>query len=124
MRGSRFGSFCGVRQNLIFPIYQAVGAQSERYLKFVVGWLRERRVLIPSVCRRYSAETLNTFDTVKQHTTLKMVEQVAHDVSHQAISAYFIGPQAENLDLFRQNIDTILDEIRDARLKYFPEDGV
>ncbi|KAK2753458.1 hypothetical protein FQN54_007848 [Arachnomyces sp. PD_36] len=48
---------------------------------------------------------------------------VEHDISHQAISAYFIGPQAENLDLFRQNIDTILDEIRDARLKYFPEDG-
>lgn len=47
-----------------------------------------------------------------------------HDLSHQAISAYFIGPQAENLDLFQENIKTILDELRDARLKYFPGDGV
>lgn len=44
--------------------------------------------------------------------------------THQAISAYFIGPKAENLDLFQENIKTILDELRDARLKYFPEDGV
>lgn len=46
------------------------------------------------------------------------------DISHQAISAYFIGPKAENLDLFRENIKTILDELEDARLKYFPDDGV
>jgi hypothetical protein len=46
------------------------------------------------------------------------------DISHQAISAYFIGPQAENLELFHENIKTILDELRNARLNYFPEDGV
>lgn len=46
------------------------------------------------------------------------------DVSHQIISSYFIGPQAENLPYFKENIDIILDELRKARVNYFPEDGV
>ena len=46
------------------------------------------------------------------------------DVSHQAISSYFIGPQAENMPYFKDNITTILDELVAARLKYFPQDGV
>ncbi|KAI3338448.1 pyridoxal-dependent decarboxylase domain-containing protein [Ustulina deusta] len=45
------------------------------------------------------------------------------DVSHQIISSYFIGPQAENLPYFKENIDIILDELRKARVNYFPEDG-
>ncbi|KAK2748783.1 hypothetical protein FQN57_000364 [Myotisia sp. PD_48] len=44
------------------------------------------------------------------------------DISHEAISSYFIGPKAENLQLFRDNIDIILDELKTARLNYYPED--
>lgn len=46
------------------------------------------------------------------------------DITHQAISSYFIGPRAENLDEFRNNISVILDEIQRAREKYFKEDVV
>ncbi|PGH00702.1 hypothetical protein AJ79_08122 [Helicocarpus griseus UAMH5409] len=45
------------------------------------------------------------------------------DKTHQAISSYFIGPQAENLPFFQRNIDTILRELGQARQAYFPEDG-
>ncbi|EKG20154.1 Pyridoxal phosphate-dependent decarboxylase [Macrophomina phaseolina MS6] len=47
----------------------------------------------------------------------------AEDVSHQAISSYFIGPQAENLTYFKENVNVILDRLKDARVNYFPEDG-
>ncbi|EGE03438.1 pyridoxal-dependent decarboxylase [Trichophyton equinum CBS 127.97] len=43
---------------------------------------------------------------------------------HDVISSYFIGPKAENLDSFRINIKTILDELRDARHQYFEKDEV
>jgi hypothetical protein len=46
------------------------------------------------------------------------------DITHLAISSYFIGPRAENLDEFRNNISVILDEIQRAREKYFKEDVV
>lgn len=46
------------------------------------------------------------------------------DVSHQVISSYFIGPQAENLPYFKENIHIILEELEKARHNYFPEDGV
>ncbi|KAI9872352.1 MAG: hypothetical protein M1830_001742 [Pleopsidium flavum] len=45
------------------------------------------------------------------------------DISHQTIISYFLGPQAENFRYFRDNITTILDEQRDARLNYCPQDG-
>ncbi|KAI1431521.1 pyridoxal-dependent decarboxylase domain-containing protein [Xylaria sp. CBS 124048] len=45
------------------------------------------------------------------------------DVSHQIISSYFIGPQAENLPYFKENLNIILDELEKARKNYFPEDG-
>ncbi|KAK7992840.1 pyridoxal-dependent decarboxylase domain protein [Apiospora saccharicola] len=45
------------------------------------------------------------------------------DKSHQVISSYFIGPQAENLGYFKENIHAILDELEKARHAYFPEDG-
>ncbi|KAI1821208.1 pyridoxal-dependent decarboxylase domain-containing protein [Xylaria intraflava] len=45
------------------------------------------------------------------------------DVSHQIISSYFIGPQAENLQYFKANIDIILEELEKARKNYFPGDG-
>ena len=51
--------------------------------------------------------------------------KAAHeDVSHQAISSYFIGPQAENMPYFKDNITIILDKLVAARLRYFPQDGV
>ncbi|KAB8237316.1 hypothetical protein ETB97_007633 [Aspergillus alliaceus] len=40
------------------------------------------------------------------------------DLSHQAISSYFIGPQAENMKYFKDNIATILQELEVARKKY------
>jgi len=46
------------------------------------------------------------------------------DITHQAISSYFIGLGAENLDEFRNDISVILDEIQRAREKYFKEDVV
>ncbi len=49
---------------------------------------------------------------------------VLEDKSHQAISSYFIGPQAENLGDFKDNIDSILNELQKARANYFPDDGV
>ncbi|KAL1631219.1 hypothetical protein SLS56_004466 [Neofusicoccum ribis] len=45
------------------------------------------------------------------------------DKSHQAISSYFIGPQAENLKYFKDNLDVVLDQLQESRLKYFPSDG-
>ncbi|KAK6840601.1 pyridoxal-dependent decarboxylase conserved domain protein [Apiospora arundinis] len=45
------------------------------------------------------------------------------DKSHQIISSYFIGPQAENLGYFKENIHAILDELEKARHNYFPGDG-
>ncbi|VUC26346.1 unnamed protein product [Clonostachys rosea] len=45
------------------------------------------------------------------------------DISHQIISSYFIGPQAENLDYFEANIHTILEELRNGRTNYYPQDG-
>ncbi|KAK4443837.1 pyridoxal phosphate-dependent transferase [Podospora aff. communis PSN243] len=44
------------------------------------------------------------------------------DTTHQAISSYFIGPQAENLGEFRKNITTLLDELQLTRERYFSED--
>ncbi|CZS94233.1 uncharacterized protein RAG0_04293 [Rhynchosporium agropyri] len=49
---------------------------------------------------------------------------VQEDKCHQAVSSYFIGPQAENLGDFRENIDSILNELQKARHNYFPEDGL
>ncbi|KAE8354962.1 pyridoxal phosphate-dependent transferase [Aspergillus coremiiformis] len=40
------------------------------------------------------------------------------DLTHQAISSYFIGPQAENMKYFKDNISTILRELEAARKKY------
>ncbi|KAI9370253.1 pyridoxal phosphate-dependent transferase [Aspergillus egyptiacus] len=39
------------------------------------------------------------------------------------INNYFIGPKASNLPDFRANINTILDELLEARLNYYPEDN-
>jgi len=46
------------------------------------------------------------------------------DITHQVISSYFIGPQAENLPYFKENIDIILEELGSARQNYFKDDGV
>jgi 5-formaminoimidazole-4-carboxamide-1-beta-D-ribofuranosyl 5'-monophosphate synthetase len=42
----------------------------------------------------------------------------SEDLTHQAISSYFIGPQAENMRYFKDNIQTILRELEDARKRY------
>lgn len=46
------------------------------------------------------------------------------DESHQIISSYFIGPQAENIEFFKQTVNEILDAQEKARHDYFPGDGV
>ena len=53
----------------------------------------------------------------------KWTDSTAEDVSHQAISSYFIGPQCENLPFFRKNVNKILDELAKARKAYFKDDG-
>lgn len=40
------------------------------------------------------------------------------------INSYFIGPKGANLPDFRANINTILDELLEARLNYWPSDNV
>lgn len=52
------------------------------------------------------------------------VTDPVEDVSHQIISSYFLGPKAENHEFFKNNINAILDAQREARLDYFPQDGV
>lgn len=46
------------------------------------------------------------------------------DVSHQIISSLFLGPHAENIDYFKENINAILDSQAATRKSYRPEDGV
>lgn len=41
-----------------------------------------------------------------------------------ATHAYFIGPKGANLPDFRANINTILDELLEARQNYYHEDRV
>ncbi|CAH0051282.1 unnamed protein product [Clonostachys solani] len=64
-------------------------------------------------------------ETVRQktNTNASRANGDAGDISHQIISSYFIGPQAENLDYFEANIHNILEELRNGRTKYFPQDG-
>lgn len=59
----------------------------------------------------------------KKHKSVRDTA-VTEDVSHQQISSYFIGPQAENLSYFEDNIHTILKELGMARTNYFGGDGV
>ncbi|GAW25936.1 putative pyridoxal-dependent decarboxylase domain protein [Rosellinia necatrix] len=60
----------------------------------------------------------NTVDNI-QHLP---PTDISHDTSHQIISSHFIGPQAENLPYFKENIDIILEELKLARNRYFPQD--
>ena len=46
------------------------------------------------------------------------------DKSHEAISSWFIGPQAENYDFFKRNVIAILENQQKARQSYYPDDGV
>ncbi|KAJ6259313.1 pyridoxal-dependent decarboxylase domain protein [Drechslerella dactyloides] len=43
--------------------------------------------------------------------------------AYDAIHSYFIGPKGVNMPDFRANINTILDELLEARWQYFPEDN-
>ncbi|KAK4225958.1 pyridoxal phosphate-dependent transferase [Podospora fimiseda] len=47
----------------------------------------------------------------------------SHDATHAVISSLFIGPRAENMNEFRDNILAVLDELQDARQSYFDEDA-
>ncbi|KAF7591349.1 hypothetical protein BBP40_001627 [Aspergillus hancockii] len=44
------------------------------------------------------------------------------DEEFNIINSFFIGPKGANLPDFRANINTILDELLEARLNYMPED--
>ena len=46
------------------------------------------------------------------------------DESHQMISSLFLGPHAENYEYFKDNVISILEATKEARLAYHPEDGV
>lgn len=63
-------------------------------------------------------------ETESELQDANMAFPIGQDVSHEAISSYFIGPRAENLKEFRDNITTILDELQLAREQYFQEDVV
>lgn len=47
-----------------------------------------------------------------------------HPEEFNATHSYFIGPKGANLPDFRANINTILDELLEARQNYYPEDQV
>lgn len=48
----------------------------------------------------------------------------AEDETHQVISSFFLGPRAENYDFFQKRLADIFEAQRDARLDYFPKDGI
>lgn len=52
------------------------------------------------------------------------VKSPEEDTSHQAISSFFLGPHAENYDLFKENVLAILEGQKTARSNYYPKDGV
>ncbi|KAI9155623.1 L-tyrosine decarboxylase [Paramyrothecium foliicola] len=72
---------------------------------------------------RLESSASSTVTVACPEQTAYTAKETQGDISHQIISSYFIGPQAENLPYFEQNIHTILEELRLARTKYFPEDG-
>ncbi|THC87545.1 hypothetical protein EYZ11_013009 [Aspergillus tanneri] len=43
--------------------------------------------------------------------------------NHEIVSSFFIGPRAENIDIFKKNIDNILQSVLKARQNYYPNDG-
>lgn len=43
---------------------------------------------------------------------------------HEAVSAWFLGPQAENLDILKGLFAETANLQASSRLEYFPEDGV
>jgi hypothetical protein len=78
-----------------------------------------------------SRDPQQALDPIPNNTELALAanytngdQREAGDVSHQIISSHFIGPRAENLDFFKENINNILEELYLARLNYYPEDGV
>jgi hypothetical protein len=73
---------------------------------------------------RVDSDASSTVTVACPDQTAWMAKESHGDISHQIISSYFIGPQAENLPYFEKNIHTILEELRLARTRYFPEDGV
>ncbi|KAK6216154.1 hypothetical protein LQW54_003728 [Pestalotiopsis sp. IQ-011] len=80
-----------------------------------------RKSELPEIIKSHEASDLDD-DHSDTHKTAWSSYQTP-GVSHQIISSYFIGPQAENLQYFENNIHTILEELRLARNKYYPEDG-
>ncbi|OQE32687.1 hypothetical protein PENFLA_c001G03350 [Penicillium flavigenum] len=45
-------------------------------------------------------------------------------IDQNVINNYFIGPRASNMPDFRANINTVLDELLETRLGYYPEDNI
>lgn len=108
-----------------------------------ISWLRTSIILLPdldSSCIIKGVHSLSSllsinplsisysskyFNLVILHI-MSVYNNIApeEDESHQAISSYFLGPKAENYGFFKKNIIEILDAQRDARLDYFPRDGV
>lgn len=43
---------------------------------------------------------------------------------HEAVSAWFLGPQAENFDLLKHLFDRALSDQATVRKNFHPEDGV
>jgi hypothetical protein len=85
--------------------------------------VKERVGTLPSK-PRLESDASSSVTVACPEQTAWTTKETQGDVSHQIISSYFIGPQAENLPYFEQNIHTILEELRLARTRYFPGDGV
>lgn len=51
-------------------------------------------------------------------------DDLVEDESHQVVSSLFLGPKAENFDWFAKCLMEVLEAQKDARLDYFPRDGV
>ena len=74
----------------------------------------------PAPRNAYTNKASTSANAVTNGTTA----DTAQDVTHQSTSSYFIGPLCENMPFFRRNVETILREVENARMAYFPEDGV
>ena len=58
------------------------------------------------------------------HKNKKAYAECVNGNLHEAVSAWFLGPQAENADILTGLFTQLVNLQKEARLTYYPEDGV
>ena len=59
-----------------------------------------------------------------QHHGNRAYSECVNGNLHEAVSAWFLGPQAENADLLKGLFEETIKLQTQSRLAYYPEDGV